>query len=779
MTPRRIAQTLGGTLLLAGAAGFLGPRAVSGAGKLEIRTLSGDPALVTGGDTLVEVTLPTDVTLQNVKIMAGSRDVTQSFKGDPASHKMLGLITGLANGKTTINVATRPGGKADASLEVTNYPITGPVFSGPQIQPFICQTSAFTLPDGTKLGAPLDANCSARTVVQYVYRSTNPGTAPRAPEADDASAAGAAAPAPGAASGSGAAAAAGRGAAAQGGAGRGNQPPPFKPLTDLKTLPPDVAKTTTTDGVTVNFIVRVETGTMNRGIYQNAILHDPTIDPAPTPVAPPKGWNHRLIGVHGSGCPGGWYIQGAAMGVSPLDVTRLGQGYALFVNTLNHPTNSCNAVVAGESAMMGKEHFVEEFGVPLFTMTTGGSGGAYTSLQIADAYPGLFDGASIRATFPDALAIALSGLDAHLFTHYMTKNPSAFTDAQQVAITGFSSVRAMIDAANQSQRTDPVPNRADIEGYQSARFNAAVPPELRYDPVKNPKGARPTVFDVARNVYGVNPSTGAALRPFDNVGVQYGLSALNSGAITVQQFLDLNEKIGGYDQDANFVAARTAGDPGAIKRAYQAGLMLSGSGGLSNIPIFDNATSNEASGYHYGWFHYAVRDRIRQANGGNSDNMVMWRSISEPAATNLFDSWMVKFAASPAAGSQRRAAAIATKPATGVEGCYDKSTPPNFIAEALVFSSQPNSKCTQLYPVYSNVRREAGGPLAANIMKCQLKPVDAKDYRVAMSAADVDRLKAIFPTGVCDWSKPGVNQVPVVPWASFGPSPKNLIAPTN
>ena len=61
--------------------------------------------------------------------------------------------------------------------------------------------------------------------------------------------------------------------------------------------------------------------------------------------------------------------------------------------------------------------------------------------------------------------------------------------------------------------------------------------------MKNPKGARPTIFDVARNVYGVNPATGAALRPYDNVGVQYGLHALNTGAITVSQFLDLNEKI--------------------------------------------------------------------------------------------------------------------------------------------------------------------------------------------------------------------------------------------
>ncbi len=54
--------------------------------------------------------------------------------------------------------------------------------------------------------------------------------------------------------------------------------------------------------------------------------------------------------------------------------------------------------------MMGKEHFIETFGVPAYTISTGGSGGAYTSLQVADAFPGLIDGVDIRATFPDALS---------------------------------------------------------------------------------------------------------------------------------------------------------------------------------------------------------------------------------------------------------------------------------------------------------------------------------------------------------------------------------------
>ena len=697
--------------------------------KAALTALSTDPARVTGGDVLLQIALPPGIPAQRVKVTVGPRDVSGAFRAGTAPDTLVGLVTGLANGRSIVRVDTGAGETADASMEVTNYPITGPVISGPWQQPFICQTDVFVLPDGTKLGSPLDANCSARTVVQYVYWMT--GT-----------------------------------------------PGSFKSLPSLTSLPADVAKTTIVTGATVNFVVRVETGTMDRGIYQNAILHDPTSEPPPTPFAPPKGWNRRLYALHGAGCPTGWYVQGGAEGVNLLDAdraARLGQGYALFINTLNHPTNSCNAFLAGEATMMGKEHFIETFGVPFYTISTGGSGGAYTSLQIADAFPGLIDGISISSTFPDALAIALSGLDGHLLAHYFAAGEgAAYTDAQQVAISGYSGVKAFLDAANQSQRTDPVPNRVDIAGYQSARWNAAVPETLRYDPVKNPKGARPTVFDAARNIYGVSPTTGAALRPFDNVGVQYGLGALNGGAITPAQFVTLNEKIGGVDQDGNYVPSRTAGDTGAIRRAYQGGLSLGGSGGLSSIPVFDNATTNEAGGYHYAWFHFAVRERIRQANGGNSDNMVIWRNTTPAAITPVFDAWMVAYKSDTSADPQR-VKVIRARPTEAADGCYDTATPPVFLAEKVVFSSKPVSKCSALFPVYSNARKEAGGPLAANVLKCQLKPVDPRDYTVPLSASELSRLKAIFPGGVCDWSKSGVSQVPVVAWASFGPSPKNLV----
>jgi hypothetical protein len=84
-----------------------------------------------------------------------------------------------------------------------------------------------------------------------------------------------------------------------------------------------------------------------------------------------------------------------------------------------------------------------------------------------------------------------------------------------------------------------------------------------------------------------------------------------------------------------------------------------------------------------------------------------------------------------------------------------------------------------MYPSYSAPRIVAGGPLAGNIFKCQLKPVDAADYKVTFTAREMAQLKSVFPGGVCDWSKPGVEQRGVKTWGSVGPSPENLLSGAN
>jgi hypothetical protein len=61
--------------------------------------------------------------------------------------------------------------------------------------------------------------------------------------------------------------------------------------------------------------------------------------------------------------------------------------------------------------------------------------------------------------------------------------------------------------------------------------------------------------------------------------------------------------------------------------------------------------------------------------------------------------------------------------------------------------------------------------LAGDVIKCRLRPIDVSDYQVPFSAEDYARLAVIFPTGVCDYSKPGVEQRPPKgTWLSFGPA---------
>src|SRR3989442_15822162 len=109
---------------------------------------------------------------------------------------------------------------------------------------------------------------------------------------------------------------------------------------------------------------------------------------------------------------------------------------------------------------------------------------------------------------------------------------------------------------------------------------------MRYDRA-TPTGVRCALYDHMVNTLGRDPVTGFARRPIDNVGVQYGLGALSSGAITKQQFLDLNQNIGGYDNHGNPVSTPTAGGGAALEIAHPTGRGTYGGAGVRKKPIIE------------------------------------------------------------------------------------------------------------------------------------------------------------------------------------------------
>jgi len=663
-----------------------------------ISTVSTRADKVSGGDVLVRVEVPEGAPLTGLTIRRNSQDISSVFKPEPGQRSLIGLVRGLRPGQNTLELFSGST-QAAATLSVINYPSSGPIFSGPQEQPFICQTQAFRLPDGTTLGAPLDADCSVRTVTTYVYKPTG-----------------------------------------------GNE---FKPWPG--TRPADLAFTTTTTGQRVPYVVRVETGTVNRAIYQFAVLQEPS--------SPSPSWNRRLLYTFGGGCTGGWFRQGGNL-PSVLNDAIVGKGYAEASSSLNVFGNNCQDVVAAETMMMVKERFIDVHGAPAFTFGRGGSGGSYQQLQIADGYPGLLDGIIPSATFPDVLETTQFLVDALLLENYFTRAGRTLTEAQQRAIAGVGTMANIFGPSTGAGRIHPT------------KFcPPELPVELRYHPTLNRAGARCDIFDHTINVYGRDPATGFARRAIDNTGVQYGLAALNSGAITVAQFLDLNEKIGGYDNDGNPSVYRAVADPQALRAAYQTGRVTNGSFGLSRVPIIDvrgYTDLTEKGDVHQKYHSFSLRERLRAANGSVA-NLVM---VTAPGgqrglpinlmAVAKMDEWLTNLAkdTTSAPGMEKIARA---KPADLVDACYSANL--ERIVEPQTFSG---GECNKLYPTFAAPRMIAGGPITNNVLKCQLKPIENADYAVKFSHADRERLKAIFPTGVCDWKRPGVEQQrPLGTWLQY------------
>ena len=80
-----------------------------------------------------------------------------------------------------------------------------------------------------------------------------------------------------------------------------------------------------------------------------------------------------------------------------------------------------------------------------------------------------------------------------------------------------------------------------------------------------------------------------------------------------------------------------------------------------------------------------------------------------------------------------------------------------------ILDSRPAGACTSAFQIFSTTRIVAGGPIEGGVFKCARKSVatalaDGTYAPWVPTAADVTRLGQIFPTGVCDYSKPDVGR---------------------
>ena len=77
---------------------------------------------------------------------------------------------------------------------------------------------------------------------------------------------------------------------------------------------------------------------------------------------------------------------------------------------------------------------------------------------------------------------------------------------------------------------------------------------------------------------------------------------------------------------------------------------------------------------------------------------------------------------------------------------------------------------------FTSPHQVAGGPQAENILKCQL--FNLSDYPgVTFTSTQQGRLAVVFPSGVCDWTKPGVGQQDPASPLTFSAGPGGVALP--
>lgn len=754
--------------------------------------LSSAPHQVTGGDARVRVDLPKGLR-DKARILLNGADVTAQLATSGAS--LEGVVSGMRLGENTLAVTptARSGGTA-ASQRLVNHPISGPVFSGEHQHPFVCKTErpnnglGQPVPDpGATEGYAVFAvdaqgqktseivgyskTCFAPTVVDYRYRATNGSV---------------------------------------------------KPLPAGDERPADMATTTLLDGRTVDYVIRYERGVVNRFVYSIAMLAPRGEDPAKPSH---DYWNGRLTYSFDGGVAIG-HSQGELSSGNSFQ-RSLDKGYAVIASTGTRTSVHYNLIVGGETALMVKERFIERHGVPLYTVGVGGSGGGIQQYVYGQNHPGLIDAGVPQYSYPDMVTQTIHVGDCELLERWMDvtdkDNPKWSDVKNREALQGMHATNTPNLSAGDRAKWQQILGATSQFGYRNwmPQLSAGQLPlgecrngwfglvPLAMNPKYGDAGAgsenmRPvgvmdtvdwTHWEDAKNVYGVGDD-GFANETWDNVGVQYGLTALESGVLTPEEFVDLNASIGGWKDASEMVqegapflgpvtpatwdpwssrnmlapgtdgvSPRTSGDVEAMNAAYESGLYFDGD---IDIPLIDwRHYREEDLDMHNTHQSFASRQRMLD-HDGDASNMVIWFTDGRPdrlsnqtaEAFEVIDEWMANRRANPAAS------AAATKPALAVDRCFTAQGKQIAAGPDVwdgILDDDPDGACTEVFPTYTTSRIEAGGPIRGGVYKCALQPVeqaiDAGVYGSWSPAPEqLARLKAIHPTGVCDYSKPDVGR---------------------
>jgi Tannase-like family of unknown function (DUF6351) len=87
----------------------------------------------------------------------------------------------------------------------------------------------------------------------------------------------------------------------------------------------------------------------------------------------------------------------------------------------------------------------------------------------------------------------------------------------------------------------------------------------------------------------------------------------------------------------------------------------------------------------------------------------------------------------------------------------------------------PFETCQELVQAYGTPRFGADEPKTDDVLKCRLKPLRRSSYGVTFTDAEWKEVEQAFPTGVCNYALPGVDQGPTTAWMTYQDSAGHVI----
>lgn len=727
-------------------------------GPVTLKTLSNRADMISDGDALVEVVVPPGLATSDLAVDLNGTDVSASF-AQRSNGRILGVVSGLRAGENLLS-ATVKGRNTGARLVITNHARGGNIFAGIPIQPWVCATRVATTTTvsqpGTNLSGtattrvnglesdPVDADCNAPTKYTYYYQ-------PKAKEGTTCTF-----------------------------TITGTNPCLQVYDPNARPADADIADFTNDRGDKVKALLRVELGTMGRGMYQIAAWFDPA---KPwTPWEPQKGWNGKVHWKMGASASGNRFQQ--QPGNSLFDDNALRAGFITVNSQLTNHNDNNNEFLATENIMMVKEHLIDTYGEVRYTMADGGSGGSMMQTVPASVMPGLLDGLQTGISYPDAVTTWIETRDCGTLNNfYATAAGSGISTTARAAINGHPT------AGHCSTWVSSFINPQDPT--RAGNCGTGFPVGIVYDANQRPTGVRCSIHDVMTPIVGTITDTDRNVKPnlpYDNSGIQYGLKALQAGTITPEEFVALNEGVGSYSLDMVWSGGSTAApvipaprarvSPTSMVAFYKSGL-VSYATNLAQVPIIDLRPERGAD-IHMAWRSYSQRARLDAANGGHANHVMFASQTSSGAAITrkafqTMDRWLTAIENDKSA-APREIKVIRNKPADAVDFCITTGG----ATDADLVDVGFGSTACPVKP-YASPRIVSGGPLAEDIFKCQLKPLDfaSTDYTgITFTAGQQTRLRAVFTDGVCDWSKPGVGQTGWSPTTfRAGPGGQPLPAP--